>query len=68
MLKRITIYTDTKGDRSCPSCDAPEKDLFLATPRLAHERTELHLSGHCQQCGCDFIFNYVLFVSDVEYK
>jgi len=67
-LKYIQICVDDKGDRNCPNCGAEDKDLFLAAPRLKHNRTELGLSGHCQQCGCDFIFTYVLFVSDVEYN
>ena len=67
-LKRISIYVDDIGDRNCPSCKTEDKNLFLAQPALRHNRTELHLSGHCQECGCDFIFKYVLFVSDVVYN
>jgi len=66
-LKKIEIYIEDMGDRNCPSCKADGESLFLATPTLRHNRTEMSLSGHCQECGCDFIFTYVLFLGDITY-
>jgi len=64
-LKEITIYRDERGDRNCPSCKAEEKHLHLNRPTLHHNRTTLYLSGHCEKCGCDFTFQYVLYTSDI---
>ena len=65
-LKQITIYTEDKGDRNCPHCQSKE-DLTLFAPVLKHNRTEMDLGGSCPDCGCNFIFRYVLFVSDIIY-
>lgn len=65
-LKRTEIYIDDKGDRNCPSCKS--ESIHLQPPELRHERTQLHLKGFCEDCGCNFEFVYVLYVSDVKYK
>jgi len=66
MLEKIEIYREKDGDRNCPNCK--DDKIELSPPRLAHNRTELKLDGYCPECGCDFIFSYVLFVSDIEIK
>ena len=65
-MKEIKIYVDEKGDRNCPSCKTGEKALHLNSPKLTHERTEMSLTGHCEECGCNFRFIYTLFVSNIE--
>ena len=69
MLKEITIYTDDRGDRNCPSCKAKDESLELSIfPTLTHNRTTLRLSGFCKACGCNFVFKYVLRVDEIEVK
>ena len=68
MLEEITIYREKDGDRNCPNCKVKEDKIEIGQPRLAHERTELKLDCYCPECGCDWIFTYTLFVSDIEIK
>ena len=65
-LQKILICTDLRGDRNCPSCRSEE--INLQDPYLTHNRTTLQIDGYCQDCGCDFIFKYVLFISEVEIR
>jgi rubredoxin len=66
MLEKIEIYREKDGDRNCPHCKATDDKIVVGFPRLAHNRTELKLECYCPECGCNFIFTYTLFVSDIE--
>ena len=63
-LKKITSYVDDRGDRVCPSCK--KENIVLGVPFFKHNRTELHLSGFCSDCGCDFVFIYQPHLFDIE--
>ena len=67
-LKKIEIYIDKRGDHVCPYCKAQVKDENLKPPRLTNNRTTLILAGHCQDCGSDFRFEYVLWLSDIHFR
>jgi hypothetical protein len=67
-LVSATIYVDKRGDRHCPSCQRPVEEEHLKAPELVHVRTTMRMEGYCPHCGCDYVFEYLLFVDNVSYK